>query len=251
MNDYSEVAKRYGTRLLTARGNTSQVRSLPSERFSSVCLVAVHKGSKRVEARKLRAAHFSLKTIAARLDIAKSTASLWLRDMPSATALARGRQGNKDLGNQSHQRAVARLRRWRQEADQLWFSYRTEPLFMLGLGLYWGEGSKTTKSLRICNNDPKLIKIWLAWCAKYLPDVEHYGRVYVHEDVDELTARRYWSRVAQIPIDGKSVVLKCRKDRSATRISTRGTLHLRAGAGSTEWFVKTMHWISKLNANVV
>jgi transposase len=111
----------------------------------------VHKGSKRSEARKLRAAHLSLKAIAARLKIAKSTASLWLRDMPSAPAMARGRHGNKKLGNQSHQRSVEALSRWRREADQLWCSYRTEPLFMLGLGLYWGEGSKTTKSLRICN----------------------------------------------------------------------------------------------------
>ena len=122
---------------------------------------------------------------------------------------------------------------------------------MLGLGLYWGEGSKTTKSLRLCNNDPKLIKMWLAWCARYLPTVAQYGQVYVHTDVDANDARRYWARTTRIRIKDKVVILKSRKDRTVTRVSLRGTLHIRAGVGSTEWFVKTMHWISKLNANVV
>ena len=122
---------------------------------------------------------------------------------------------------------------------------------MLGLGLYWGEGAKTTKSLRLCNNDPKLIKMWLAWCARYLPTVAHYGQVYVHTDVDAKAARQYWARITRISIKDKVVILKRRKDRSVTRVSLHGTLHVRAGVGSTEWFIKTMHWISKLNANVV
>jgi len=122
---------------------------------------------------------------------------------------------------------------------------------MLGLGLYWGEGAKTTKSLRLCNNDPKLIKMWLAWCARYLPTVGQRGQVYAHTDVDAKAARRYWARVTRIVISVNVVILKSRKDRTSTRVSLHGTLHVRAGVGSTEWFVKTMHWISKLNANVV
>lgn len=211
----------------------------------------MHKGSIRSEARRLRAANFSLKVIAARIGIAKSTASLWLRDMPSNVAAARGRQGNKNLGNQSHQRSLAAMRRWRKEAELLWHRYRLDPLFMLGLGLYWGEGSKTTKSLRFCNNDPKLIRVWLAWCRRYLTAVEQYGQVYVHSDVDARAARRYWARVTGISIKDRIVKLKSRKDRTSTRVSIHGTLHIRAGVGSTEWFVKTMYWISKLNANVV
>lgn len=216
-------------------------------------LIALHKPSIRTEARKLRVANFSLKTIAARLGIAKSTASLWLRDLPSFAAFARGRQskGNKELGRQSHQRAVAAHQRWCEEAEFLWHEYRTEPLFTLGLGLYWGEGSKTSKSLRICNNDPNLIKVWLAWCGRYLPTVSQYGQVYAHADVEAEKAKRYWSRITRIPISSKVVLLRSRKDRSVTRVSLRGTLRVRAGVGSAEWFVKTMYWISKLSANVV
>ena len=117
---------------------------------------------------------------------------------------------------------------------------------MLGLGIYWGEGAKTTKRLWLCNNDPKLIKAWLAWCAHYLPTVEQYGQVYAHADVNGKMARRYWARLTGIRIRKKVVVTKSRKHPGETRISVRGTLRVCAGVGSAEWFVKTLYWISKL-----
>lgn len=89
--------------------------------------------------------------------------------------------------------------------------------------------------------------MWLAWCKRYLPNVKQRGRVHTHADVDPEAARRYWTRIARIEIDRNVAVAKPRKDKTTTRISIRGTLHIRAGVGSTEWFIKTMHWITKLN----
>jgi hypothetical protein len=210
----------------------------------------VHSPSLKAEARKLRSAHFSLKAVAAKLGISKSTASLWLRDMPSAIAQKRG-AGDPEFGNASHKRAVAALKKWRLEAEESWQRLREEPLFMLGLGLYWGEGDKTTKSLGLSNNDARLIKVWIAWCRQYFPAVALSGRVQIHPDVDGTKARQYWSRVTGVTINPHAVYTKARKDKTPTRISIHGTIRIRACVGSTECFVKTMYWISKLNADVM
>ena len=207
--------------------------------------VYMHEGSIKMKARRLRAAGRSLKAIAAKLNIAKSTASLWLRDMP--LGLVGGNGGDPDLGNKSHQRAVLRLKLWRQEASQLWTIYSKQPFFFMGLGLYWGEGAKT-KALSISNSDPDLLRCWVAWCRKYLPEgLRQIVRVIAHADVDQQRARRFWSRVTGYPVAAHVTRINTRKkDRSPTRIAIHGTARVLVGVGAAEWFVKVMFWIGQL-----
>ncbi|MDQ5912097.1 MAG: hypothetical protein QG568_310 [Patescibacteria group bacterium] len=43
-----------------------------------------------------------------------------------------------------------------------------DPLFFLGLGLYWGEGYKNkTQEIGIVNTDPRILKISMLWFEKY------------------------------------------------------------------------------------
>jgi hypothetical protein len=211
----------------------------------------MYKGSIKTEARKLRASGMGLKRIAAKLNIAKSTASLWLRDMPSKEAEARGRTGDLELGNRSHQHALTRLKQWQKEAEDAWSAYRKEPLFMLGLGLYWGEGAKTQKSLVLSNSDPALIRIWIRWCAKYMPGVKHKARVTAHDDVDGDRAKHYWKTVTRSLVAEHVTRIVTRKDRAPTRICLYGTVRVTPIGNPGEWFVKVMYWIKKVQADVV
>lgn len=150
-------------------------------------------------------------------------------------------------GEESHLRAVARMERWQAEAETLWAELSKDPLFTLGLGLYWGEGGKTHKVLTICNNDPELIKIWVKWCKKVLPHVEQTIRVYAHMDVDEDRAILFWKRVTGYTAALKVVRMNTRKNKEEpTRIAINGTCKIVAGKGCAEYFVKTMYWINKL-----
>ena len=207
----------------------------------------MHESLIKTRARALRATGRSLKTIAAKLGIAKSTASLWLRDMPlGLVGGSKGSGGNLNLGNQSHQRAVHRLKRWRQEANGLWPRYSKQPLFFAGLGLYWGEGAKT-KGLSITNNDPALMRCWARWCRIYSPKgLPQKVRVTAHLDVDEDRARCFWSQVTGYPVARHVTRINTRRGNSPTRIAVYGTARVQVCAGATEWLIKVMYWISQL-----
>ncbi len=66
-------------------------------------------------------------------------------------------------------------------------------LFGLGLGLYWGEGSKRAKSnVRIGNTDPRLLKAFMAFMERFFCMGPEKARAHVQmfNDMDvEVTAR--------------------------------------------------------------
>ena len=71
----------------------------------------------------------------------------------------------------------------------------------LGLGIYWGEGSKKTKhSLRVANTDPMLLKIFIRFLKQICNLEEHrfsYSLI-CFNDTDPNIARNYWSTQLKI-----------------------------------------------------
>lgn len=64
--------------------------------------------------------------------------------MPSSElALAQRRLSVQRARAQVEENRRQRRLRWKAEALVLWEQWRTDPLFLLGIGLYWGEGSKS------------------------------------------------------------------------------------------------------------
>jgi len=71
----------------------------------------------------------------------------------------------------------------------------TDPLFILGLGLYLGEGDKVSKnSFRISNSDPNLIRLFIKFllqsCSVPIEKIRLYLMIY--EDTDPIEAIQYW-----------------------------------------------------------
>ena len=70
-------------------------------------------------------------------------------------------------------------------------------LYGLGLGLYWGEGTKSNKhTVRLGNTDPNLIKKFIKFlCGIYSIDTNklHYG-LQVFSDMDPLKAQQFWMK---------------------------------------------------------
>ena len=73
-------------------------------------------------------------------------------------------------------------------------------LYGLGLGLYWGEGTKSnTHSIRLGNTDPKLIRTFIKFLRqiyKIKPDKLKFG-LQVFNDVPKIAAKKYWLRQLQ------------------------------------------------------
>lgn len=78
-----------------------------------------------------------------------------------------------------------------------------DPKFMLGLGLYWGEGSKYSESeTAFTNADPYMVCQFKNWVCTYFRDdfdrfsveVHHYG-IKPDEEV-----KSYWSVLLDVPL---------------------------------------------------
>ena len=74
-------------------------------------------------------------------------------------------------------------------------------LWMLGLGLYIGEGAKTIEAIRISNSDPAVITIamrWLRECCS-LSDENFSIRLHLYPDNDADDSTGYWQAVTGLP----------------------------------------------------
>lgn len=57
------------------------------------------------------------------------------------------------LGKNNTLRMLDRQNKWKFEANDIYLKNKNNPLFMLGIGLYWGEGAKTRNLFSISNSD--------------------------------------------------------------------------------------------------
>jgi hypothetical protein len=123
------------------------------------------KDQQRQEARRLRLENgLSVGQIAAALNVSKSSASLWVRDIElrpvhkaryarlTQQAGSRGTAGN---------RAKARTKRLRYQHDGRRQARLRNPLHIMGCMLYWSEGSKERNSVMLANSDPDMLRLFL------------------------------------------------------------------------------------------
>lgn len=166
----------------------------------------------RKKARELRKQGFGIKTIASKLGVSSSTASLWCRDI-----LLSPKQ-RKELERRAHdpyygkrkdniqrqiQKRLDTIEQLKQEGIRDVGTLSKRELFIAGVALYWAEGFKKDKRLGFANSDPAMIKLFLKWlihCCK-VPKRDIRVRVGLnisHKDrIEEVET--HWSRVTNIP----------------------------------------------------
>jgi hypothetical protein len=142
--------------------------------------------------------------------VAKSTLSLWLRDIPLTEEQQRAltlRGPVATSARAEENRAVAARRRARvrsQARDQILELSESE-LFVAGVVAYWAEGSKNKpwrhgQAVQFMNSDPAMIRLFLRWLR--LVGVSREAlvfRVHIHESADCHGAVRFWSGVVEAP----------------------------------------------------
>ncbi|MFH9398866.1 hypothetical protein ACH4JS_03640 [Streptomyces sp. NPDC017638] len=156
----------------------------------------------RERARELRLQGWTYDRIQLELGCSKGSISLWVRDLPrperrrtreEAAAIAR-RGWEEKLRIRDEER-----RRMKEAARRSIGEMSERELFLVGVGLYWAEGSKDKpyarrENVAFVNSDPGMIEVFLAWLD--LLQVER-GRlrfnVMIHENADVEGAERYWA----------------------------------------------------------
>jgi len=157
---------------------------------------------------ELRKKGYSIKEIAKKLNIAKSTSSLWLREIK--------------LNKRAQERLKKRKLLSYYKSSLRWVEKRNEQENKLGIEslkivnkinkdinhsriycslLYWCEGGKGYKeSIKFVNSDPVLINVFLKLFRKSFVLNEDKFRIMMHLHVyhDEKKQKEFWSRLTRI-----------------------------------------------------
>ncbi|MEV6163092.1 hypothetical protein AB0L71_14405 [Streptomyces sp. NPDC052052] len=163
----------------------------------------------RERARALRLQGMTYDRIQVELGCSKSSISLWVRDLPKpehrrtreeASAIAR-RGWEATL-----QRREVERREVKRTAQGEIGTMSARELFLIGVGLYWSEGSKDKPHARrervtFVNSDPGMIQVFLAWLdlLEVSPEQLRF-HVMIHESADVAAAERYWADLVDTDI---------------------------------------------------
>jgi transposase len=168
----------------------------------------------RAKARELRAAGMTYDAIQVELGVSKSSISLWVRDMPKPEArrtpseqgkLASGKRWEHEL----RVRDIERQKTKAAAAEEV-HEMSDRELLLMGVVLYWAEGSKDKAHARreqveLINSDPDVIRLFLCWLRLLEVGQERWRcRVSIHESADIEGAVRYWADVAGVPAESFS-----------------------------------------------
>jgi hypothetical protein len=121
----------------------------------------------REEARRLRREEgLALRVIAARLDVALSSVSLWTRDIELTEAQhERLRQANpiynQQLRGQAGRSASARAARLAAQEHGRALARQADPEHLAGCMLHWAEGSNARNSVVFTNSDAEMLRAYL------------------------------------------------------------------------------------------
>lgn len=77
------------------------------------------------------------------------------------------------------------------------------PLFLVGLVLYWAEGTRKSGYFRFTNSDPEIIKIMVKWLREIfqIPEEKIRIRIYIHKIYSHENCEKFWSRITNIPLN--------------------------------------------------
>lgn len=219
------------------------------------------KFKEKIRAQKLRKQGKSIKEIAKKLEISKGTVSIWCRDIQLTSnqimrlneRQIRGRYKGIIKGAKiQRERYLKKVRTIKKQAYKEIDKLSKRDLFIAGLGLYWGEGSKTGCLVRFYNSDPRIIYFMMKWFREifHIP-TERFAMFIninkIHKKrLDDI--KEYWSKLTKVPI---------RQFRNPTLIKTKskkvyanfnehfGTLSIRIRK-SSELFYKIQGYIETL-----
>lgn len=207
------------------------------------------KVNEKKEAITLRRLGYSYSEIQKRVAVSQSSLSLWLRDVFLSKKVKEILREKKVLGQIKGAKARRRQRLDKLETTiskvvRLYDNYKDSDLFLVGIFLYWAEGTKQSvknpsQGVVFANSDPRMIKFFLFWLEKYFDVKIQPGSVklsmYLHRNAPKKKIKNLWMHYLGVNSDlfGKPVLKKTLFDRNrdsnylgVLRISVKRSTHL-------------------------
>ncbi len=171
----------------------------------------------------LRLKGWSYNIIIQRLGVPKSTLCHWLKEVPykpNAEVRKRIKEGPAKSAEKRSEKRLRSISLIKQQSASELGRLNKRDLWMIGIGLYIGEGTKAYESTQIINSNPHIIKLSMRWFRDIceIPINNFSITLHIYPDISETAAKKYWSKITDIPI---SQFTKTQTDRRTNKTNYR------------------------------
>ncbi len=189
----------------------------------------------RAKARELRAEGKTYDEIEEALGVSRGSVSLWVRDLPKPPRRLSAEE------RREHMQAVcwAPRRELRDNERRITKSVAAREigelsdreLFLLGVGIYWSEGTKDKEYARrervtLINSDPDMITVYLAWLRLLGVERDRLRfRLQIHESADVDRSQRFWADIVGADVSEMQRPTLKKHNPKTTRKNTGDSYH--------------------------
>jgi len=218
--------------------------------------------NKQLRAIEFRRKGYSYQEIAKSLEVSKSTAYYWTKQVRLSKRAQRKiekkikdaiRKGivayNKKYAKIRSQEAIQRKTKWKEKAyKEILQELKTlsrRDLMLLSIAIYWAEGYTRSKNVvRVSNSDPFIIRLMMRFFQEIcqVPKEKIRATVHLYPQADIRKALRYWSKVTGLPMEQFTkpqvqISRSSKRKRDSHRLPY-GTLHLNISSTELTWKIK-------------
>ncbi len=210
------------------------------------------KVKERNKAVELRKKGISMGEISRVLNVAKSSVSYWVRDIELTKSQRKKLNKSGHSVDAIEKRRIARVSKTREKrefimreaASQVRFLSK-DPLWCIGVALYWGEGGKTQQTARLANSDPLVIKIMMHFFREtcQIDEIKLRGHIHTFSKNNADKALKYWSNISGISEKNffKTYVKKSIASKNKRKTLPYGTFQVYVH--DSVFFFRIMGWI--------
>ena len=217
------------------------------------------------KAEQMRRAGKSYKAIRRKLGIPIATLSDWFRNAPWSIEIKNKLAGEESLANPNKlQLMIAATKKkfallheeYRREAIAEFPNLKSNPLFIAGVMLYWGEGNKNVNNsaIRLSNSEPGMIRTFYIFLinAMKIPKEKITFSLLLYPDLVDSVQKKFWSVATGIPLAQfrKSTFIQGRHPTRRLSYGV-GMIH----AGGRKYKEKLLKWIelymNELNSQII
>ncbi len=212
---------------------------------------------------KYRKRGFSYGFISEKTGASKSTLSDWLQKIPytpNKEMIKRIGMARMKSGVYKHNQMIVSTKRIKIAAKKELGKLNRRDLWLLGIGLYLGEGSKTHNNVRIVNSDPRIVKLSVLWFKRICGlKTENFSPVvHIYPDNNLKKTIKYWSKITGIPKDQfqkTQIDIRANKSTKKRNMLPYGTINLQIRSRGKKKFGRFLHrkimgWIESATKQV-
>lgn len=165
----------------------------------------------KIKAQTLRKQGYSYKEILQKVTVSKDTLSRWCKDISLSEEQKLRLLQNKALGQKKgsliasenkRRRRIEQTERMKTLAINEIGDVNDRDNFIADIALYAAEGVKMDGKVAFSNVDSALIKFMIMWFERYskVSKEKFRGRIWLHSNQNETSAKEFWSQLTNIPI---------------------------------------------------